>query len=141
MTRNPDTSALTKTSPDAQTPKNWQRILNNILGAAMVSSLIFLAEKVIIQLISINYHRKQFNAKIKDSKRNIHLLTLLYDASRTLFPAYCNEFMEEDYIIADSIALAVSGGKVAGHNRGGSATPMKLIQDVGRFGDKITAGE
>ncbi len=100
---------------------------------------MFFAEKFLIQLISINYHRKQFNAKIKESKRNVFLLGLLYDASRTLFPAYCNEFAEEDYIINDALDISIGSKKGSGHNRSGSQTPMRLIQDVGRFGDKITS--
>ncbi|KAH0543327.1 hypothetical protein GP486_008587, partial [Trichoglossum hirsutum] len=85
-------------------------------------------------MISINYHRKQFNAKIKASKRNIYLLGLLYDASRALFPAYCPEFADEDYIINDSVGT----GKNKPSDRG-SVTPMRLIQNVGRVGDKLTS--
>lgn len=90
-----------------------------------------------IQLIAINYHRKQFDNKIKDSKRSIHLLGLLYDASRSLFPEYGPDFVEEDYIIQDTLQLNLGPG---GTNRSGSATPLKLLQDVGRIGDKITTG-
>ena len=104
----------------------------------MVAALIFLAEKLLIQIISIGYHRTQFTNKIKDSKRNVHLLSLLYDASRTLFPAYCNEFAEEDYIINDSLDIGISKQTIS-HNRSGSATPMKLLHNVGRIGDKITS--
>jgi len=73
---------------------HWQTVIRQILVAALISACILVSEKLLIQLISINYHRKQFNSKIKDSKRNIHLLSLLYDASRALFPAYCHEFAE-----------------------------------------------
>ncbi|KAL8913955.1 MAG: hypothetical protein Q9171_001340 [Xanthocarpia ochracea] len=118
--------------------QHWQSVLNKILAAWLVASLMLLIEKLIIQLISIGYHRKQFNAKIRASKHNIHLLSLLYDASRALFPAYCNEFAEEDYIINDSFDLGDSK-KGSGHNRSGSATPMRLLQNVGRFGDKVTS--
>lgn len=118
--------------------QHWESVVNRILAALLVASLLFLIEKLIIQLLSIGYHRKQFNAKIKDSKHNIHLLSLLYDASRALFPAYCNEFAEEDYIINDSFELGDSK-KGSGHNRSGSATPMRLLQNVGRFGDKVTS--
>ena len=143
MTRNPDTRREARVQEAAGVPvtadavKDWQNILRLILAAALVSSLIFLGERVLIQLISINYHRKQFDTKIKDSKRSVHLLSLLYDASRALFPAYCDEFAEEDYIINDSLGLAVAA---AGKKNAASTTPMKLIADVGRFGDKITSG-
>lgn len=118
--------------------QHWESVVNKILAALLVASLLLLIEKLIIQLISIGYHRKQFTAKIRDSKHNIHLLSLLYDASRALFPAYCHEFAEEDYIINDSLHLSDSK-KGSGHNRSGSATPMRLLQNVGRFGDKVTS--
>jgi small-conductance mechanosensitive channel len=131
MTRNPDQrkqAGGTATQP-------WEERLNKVLAAALCSFLILLLEKLIIQLLSINYHRTQFNDKIKDSKRNIHLISMMYEASRRIFPAYCSEFAQEDYIINDSIVI----GNDAKHKRSGSATPMKLIRDVGRVGDKITA--
>ena len=116
--------------------KPWEAVVQRILAAFLIASLILLAEKLLIQLISIGYHHTQFQAKIKESKHRIHLLSLLYDASRHLFPAYCTEFAEEDYIIQDAINLPSSKH---GHKRSGSATPMKLLMNVGRFGDKLTS--
>lgn len=114
--------------------------MNQILAAALCGTLVLLIEKFFIQLISINYHRKQFNARIKDMKHNVYLLGLLYDASRALFPAYCNEFAEEDYIIGDQLNLAMLGGtKHRSHARSGSVTPFRILQDVGRIGDKVTS--
>ncbi len=125
---------------NATAVKEWEAIVQRILAAFLVASLILLAEKLLVQLISISYHRTQFNAKIKDSKHKIHLLSLLYDASRSLFPAYCREFAEEDSIINDSLTLGVLEGKhKGGHARSGSATPMKLINNIGRAGDKLTS--
>ena len=118
----------------------WQAIVQKILAAFMVASLIFLAEKLLIQIISISYHRTQFKLKIQESKHHIYLLSLLYDASRTLFPAYCTEFTEEDYIIHDALDIDISNSrKGVSHARSGSATPLRLLQNVGRFGDKITS--
>ena len=129
---------MTRTDSAARNVQPWQLIIQRILGALMMASLVFLAEKLLVQLISISYHRTQFNAKIKESKHNVYLLSLLYEASRALFPAYCPEFAEEDYAINASIEIA-SINKGSGHTRSGSATPMRLIQNVGRVGDKITA--
>lgn len=121
--------------------KEWQVTVRNILFAALISCSIFLGERLIVQLISISYHRKQFDDKIKNSKRNIHLVSLLYDASRALFPAYCTEFAAEDHLINDSFDASSKPG--SGRGQSGSATPMRLIQNVGanvgRVGDKITA--
>ena len=120
--------------------QEWESIVQAVLAAFLVVSLILLGEKLFIQLISIGYHRTQFNAKIQESKHKIHLLGLLYAASRSLFPAYCNEFAEEDYIINDAIDLDIIEGKLGKkHNRSGSATPMRLIQNIGRVGDKVTS--
>ncbi|EME41529.1 Mechanosensitive ion channel-like protein [Dothistroma septosporum NZE10] len=117
----------------------WVDIVQKILAAALVSTLVFLAERFFIQLISINYHRKQFNSRIKDSKRQIYILGLLYDASRAMFPPYGNEFYEEDVIISDQLQLSKLGGKKKGHKRSGSATPMRLFHNIGRFGDQVTS--
>jgi len=125
---------------NATAVKDWESVVQRILAAFLVASLILLAEKLLVQLISISYHRTQFSAKINDSKHKIYLLSLLYDASRSLFPAYCQEFAEEDSIINDSLTLGVLEGKhEGGHARSGSTTPMKLIQNIGRAGDKLTS--
>lgn len=151
MTRNPDQRASQRdfenplTRGNATAPvhggtsvQHWESVMQNILSALMVASLLFLGEKLLIQLLSIGYHRKQFNAKIKASKHNIHLMSLLYDASRLLFPAYCAEFADMDYIINDSIDINISNPGT-GNLASGSATPMRLLQNVGRVGDKITS--
>lgn len=137
MTLNPDQRALGETGL-----KPWESVVKNILFACLFSTLLLLAEKFLIQLLSISYHRKQFDERIKESKHNIHLISLLYDASRHLFPMYCREFAEEDYLINDLLDIAVTSKRSSmfgGHKRPGSATPMKLIHNVARVGDKVTS--
>jgi small-conductance mechanosensitive channel len=128
-----DDTALKSLQPGFQT------IMHELLGAFLVCSLIFLAERFLVQLISISYHRAQFDEKIKENKHAVYLVAQLYDASRVLFPEYCKEFAEEDYIINDSMHLS-SLNQI---KFGGSANPMKLIQNVGhgvgRIGDKVGA--
>ncbi|KAM7220856.1 Mechanosensitive ion channel domain containing protein [Rhypophila decipiens] len=114
----------------------WVQTLERILLSCFISSGVLLGEKAIVQLISISYHQRSFANRIKDSKREIYLLGLMYEASRTLFPMYCPEFAEEDYIINDSIELMLGGRKKGGS---GAMTPMRLVGDVGRLGDKITS--
>lgn len=118
--------------------KRWVGVVKNLLAPALIASAIFLGEKIIIQLISVNYHRRSFANRIKESKHNIHLLGLLYDASRTLFPMYCKEFAAEDYAISDSIEV-ILGSKGPGSRMSGSATPLRLIGNIGRVGDKVTS--
>lgn len=137
MTRNPTNRSLPN---NGIKNKDWINIVQAILGALVVATLVLLVEKLLIQLISINYHRKQFNAKIRACKHNVHLVGLLYDASRKLFPMYCAEFAEEDYTIADQLDLHNAlGSKNRSNRRSGSATPAKLLLDVGKFGDKVTS--
>lgn len=115
-------------------PIDWCRNFERVLGASFVSSAVYLAEKAIVQLIGISYHQRSFANRIHDSKHEIRLLGMLYDASRSLFPMYCPEFADEDYVINDSIDLILRQKKGSG-----SATPMRLIGDVGRLGDKVTS--
>ncbi|KAL4807259.1 Mechanosensitive ion channel-domain-containing protein [Aspergillus unguis] len=129
-----------KREGDTET-KSWEKSVKNVLFALLVCAIIFLGEKTLVQLISISYHRKQFDARIKDSKRSINLIGLLYDASRSMFPMYCKEFREDDAIISDSI-LGGLPEKRPGYLRSSSSAPLKFIrgvgQNVGRFGGKIT---
>lgn len=111
----------------------WVRTLARILGALFTSSIVYLVEKALVQLIGISYHQRSFALRIKSCKRDVYLLGLLYDASRKLFPMYCPEFKEDDYLIADSI-FAQTGKKI-----GSAATPLKFVGNIGRFGDKVTA--
>lgn len=115
----------------------WTDIIEKILGALFVSSAVLLVEKALVQLIGVSYHQRSFANRIKASKREIHLLGLLYDASRTLFPMYCHEFSEEDYVINDSIEMMLRSKKKKIIGGNGSATPMKIIGGVGRFGGKV----
>ena len=134
MTGNPDNRN------DGVGQRKWETIVQSLLAAATIASLVYLGEKFIIQLISIDYHRKQFYYRIKESKRNIYLFSLLYEASRELFPAYCNEFAEEDYIISDQLTASLGlGSKQRSKVRSGSRTPMRVLQDIGRVGDKLTS--
>lgn len=122
----------------------WVYVMVRILASLFVSSCVLLGEKFIVQLISISYHQRSFANRIKDSKREIFLLGLMYEASRTLFPMYCNDFAEEDYVINDTIESLLAGNKRRrGHKKSGSVTPMNLVGGavggVGRLGDKITS--
>lgn len=122
---------------------SWVNTLKKILGSLLVSAGIFLGEKAIVQLISITYHQRSFANRIADSKREVRLLSLMYDASRALFPMYSPEFEEEDIIINDSIDMLMGKKKKKGHSKKDSVNPMALIAEaggkVGRLGDKVTS--
>lgn len=88
----------------------WVRTLSTVFKAGIIVAAVFLGEKTFIQLISINYHRKQYDSKIKENKQLIGLLDLLYDASRTLFPDGCKEFQDEDEEIKGNTLTSVRNG-------------------------------
>ena len=115
---------------------SWVVTLERVLGATFVSLAVLLIEKAFVQLIGVSYHQRSFANRIAASKREVHLLTMLYDASRTLFPPYCQEFAEEDYVISDGLEVILK--KKSGKSTG-VATPMKIIGDVSRFADKATS--
>ncbi|KAJ5149893.1 hypothetical protein N7448_001471 [Penicillium atrosanguineum] len=129
---------------NSSTVGSWEKSVKNILFALLVCSLIFFAEKALVQLISISYHRKQFDSKIKESKRNVYLVGLLFEASRNMFPMYCPEFAEEDTTILDPLLGQVVGNS---NSKRSSVMPLRMIknvgrqvgQNVGRIGDKVTA--
>ncbi|POS83440.1 hypothetical protein EPUL_006206, partial [Erysiphe pulchra] len=116
--------------------KHWISVVKNLLGASVVASLLYLAEKMFVQLISINYHRRSFDIRIKENKNCIRLLSYLYEASRTLFPTNCPEFLQEDSMINYSLKNKLSKSK---HSRSGSATPMRLVGEIGKIGDRMTS--
>lgn len=130
---------MTRTPGRDEANYNWIDVVEKVLAACVFSSLVLLAEKVLIQLISISYHRKQFDGKIKNSKRNIYLLTCLYDASKAMFPMYCAEFAEEDYIISDTLGLNALALATPGGRKSGSVTPMKILHNVQRVGQEVTS--
>ena len=80
----------------------WPKVVRKVFVAAIVVAAIFLAEKTFVKLIAIDYHRKQYEQKIKTSKRMIRLLDLLYEESRNQYQHACPEFEEEDEAIQGS---------------------------------------
>lgn len=129
----------TRAPREGNLSSGWADIVRKILFALLFSTLVLLAEKTLVQLIQISYHRKSFDDKIKLSKYNIYLVALLYDASRALFPPYCTEFAEEDYTISDTLDLANGLNSRSGHKRSGSNTPARLLQNIGRVRDNVTS--
>ena len=51
---------------NATAVKGWEAVVQKILAAFLVASLVLLAQKLLLQLISISYHHTQLNSKIKE---------------------------------------------------------------------------
>ncbi|KAF8427818.1 Mechanosensitive ion channel-domain-containing protein [Tirmania nivea] len=117
--------------------KPWQVRMNAILGACVVSSLVYLGQKVLVHMVSVNYHRKQFEGRIQENKQAVKLLAHLYEASRRLFPDY-TEFQEEDTLIHQGMAGALLTPASMGKN--GASTPMRhMIGNLNVVGNKVTS--
>ena len=114
-------------------PREWIHTLKRVFIAGIICAAIFLGEKTLVHLISIDYHRKQYDAKIKESKKVIWLLDLLYDASRQLFPEFCHEFQDEDEMIQGNNLAEVRKTMA----KAGVGT--KVLNNMGRARDKATA--
>jgi small-conductance mechanosensitive channel len=135
MCENPSQRAANDTAE-----KGWEATIKQILFALTICAVIFLVEKALIQMISVSYHKKQYDLRIKESKHNVELLGYLYEASRAMFPEYCREFVEEDQVISATLLGATKGGP---HGHKETVNPLRIIRNVGRnvgrVGDKVTA--
>lgn len=112
---------------------SWLETLHTVCLATIAVAAVFLAEKFFVQLISINYHRKQYDRKIKDSKRLISILDMMYDASRQLSVPFSHEFADLDYDIFDPDTSGIKKKL----SRAGIRT--HVINDIGRARDKVTS--
>jgi small-conductance mechanosensitive channel len=111
----------------------WVDTLHTICLATIAVAAVFLAEKFFVQLISINYHRKQYDRKIKDSKRLISILDMMYDASRQLSAPFSREFADLDYDIFDPDTSGIK------KKLGQAGIRTNVINDIGRARDKVTS--
>jgi small-conductance mechanosensitive channel len=80
----------------------WMTIFNKVIRASIASSAIVLGEKILMQLISVNYHSQQFRDKIKDIKATVRAIDLLYESSLRQIPDRSEETLDEDYDIHDT---------------------------------------
>ncbi|OLL24586.1 putative MscS family protein [Neolecta irregularis DAH-3] len=94
ITQNP-----TQVAENDTVAKPWEIVTQNILGAGFVCCLVFLLEKIFVQVIAINFHKKSYEERITSNKWAINALTKLYSHSKALFPTFTSEFHNEDLIL------------------------------------------
>lgn len=94
-----------------QKQRTWQHVVQNILVALLVCSLVYLGERLMIHFLSVSYHKTQFAKRIKDNRLAIKVLTQLLDASYSVFPQNCSEF-ESDDLHLQAGALANRGKNI-----------------------------
>jgi len=123
-----DPKAENYVSEHQQCNPAWGDTVSKVFTAGIVATALVLAEKTFIQIIGVNYHRKQYGQKIKESKKLVWLLDMLYEASRTLFPEFCREFEAEDEEISGNTLEEV---KLA---LGKAGVGTKVFSQAGRVG-------
>lgn len=80
----------------------WITGLNKGLRASIASAAVLFGQKILMQLISINYHSTQHRLRIKDIQAITRAIDLLYEASLYRFPDRSEETLADDLDIHDT---------------------------------------
>lgn len=75
---------------------HWQRIIQDVCVAFLVSAIIFFVEQIFLYIVSTGFHRERLSLRIERQKKSVNVLTILLDTSFAFFPRGCDEFDEED---------------------------------------------
>ena len=116
---------------------SWVLVVQKIFAATFVSSAVLFIEKAFVQIVAVGYHQRSFANRIKVSKREVHLLSVLFNASRLLFPMYCLEFAKEDHIIKDNLEMKLREKSDRQGSRTSWAPPVQVLGHIRRFGSGI----
>ncbi|BFZ61365.1 hypothetical protein YB2330_002430 [Saitoella coloradoensis] len=133
MTRNPDQRAANDT-----TTKKWESTIARILAALTLGALLFLAEKVMIQLIAVNFTKVSYEDRIRENKWSLKMLANLYECSRRLYPTYTMEAEAEDAMLAYADRSGRSS-RMSLFHANPKADAKKLQKNVKRVVDKTTS--
>ena len=106
-------------------PPKWIRTLQKVFLASVAVAGMILVEKVIIQLISIGYQRKQLAGQIKVSKSKARMLVTLFTESVRIHPMFGGRFNDIDYLITTGAAV-------------GKESPAKILADIRRAGREVS---
>lgn len=112
----------------------WIHILQKVCRASIGSSALWLALKLLMQLISVSYHGKQYKDKIKDVKQTSHAIGRLYQASLERFPDHHPDLLAEDYDIHDSTNVQ----KLLKQYSADRAT-LRIFGDIHYFGERLVS--
>lgn len=103
---------LFSTASAGNKPGGWTTTFKQIMAAILVATIIFAVEKFFVQIVSVSYHARSFNDRIDETKRAVRLLTVLFEASRGMFPMYGDEFLEEDCLIHPNIETFIRKNRI-----------------------------
>lgn len=93
---------------DAGKSQKWQKNLSNVLVSCLITSIVYLFERIFIHFISVSFHKTQFANRIRDNRLAIRMLVKMLDAAYMVFPQFCPEFEEEDVTLAGGLLFATT---------------------------------
>jgi hypothetical protein len=106
---------------------------HKVLKVSTGMSALWLAEKMVVQLISVNYHATAHRDKIKDIKKTSTAVDLLYEASLRRYPDHHRDFIEEDMDIHD-----VDNMQKLLREKAADQKVRKFFGDIRWTADKVT---
>ncbi|KAG5362738.1 putative MscS family protein [Yarrowia sp. B02] len=93
---------------DTGDAKKWQKNFSNVLVSCLITSIVYLCERIFIHFISVSFHKTQFANRIRDNRLAISVLVKMLDAAYMVFPQFCPEFEEEDITLAGGLLFATT---------------------------------
>ncbi|KAK9454382.1 Mechanosensitive ion channel-domain-containing protein [Dipodascopsis uninucleata] len=136
MTGNPDQRRL-----NDRATKSWEKSLTRVLAAFLIGSILLLAERLMIQMISVTYHEKQYSLRIKGYKHKIKILAILLSISRSLFPLYCPEFIDLDMAVSSIATPKIEKKNVVKALNNIGKVRNNVAQVFGNVANEIAGGE
>ncbi|KAK1976089.1 putative serine/threonine-protein kinase [Colletotrichum cereale] len=89
----------------------WDDVVADVLEQLTLWVCFYFLEKLFISYITIHYHYRADNVKLKRTKDLQNALITLYDASVSLHPAHRGIFAEEDMLIRNAKGDAQASGR------------------------------
>ncbi len=97
----------------------WIMFIRKFFLATIACTGLFLVQKALIHLLTVDYRKRQFKGRSEESERSTHILARMYEASIALYPVFCAQFASEDDTIyrSQTLMAAVKGGQQQSHLR------------------------
>ena len=115
---------------------HWLSVLHSVNKATIGVTALYLVQKLLIQMVSVNYHGKKQYDTIKELETLSRAIETMYDVSRRQFYDSHPAFREDDLDIHD-----VRGYRKDKYGRrtGTSDSAAVFMTSLGTTGDKITS--